>query len=75
MNLPTIQNQAPVVCRMLRTKTYFGTFGAEELPWHSNESTTAVYWCLGTMETAGPDDQICHPTSCLAGRSCFKAEE
>jgi hypothetical protein len=42
--------------------------------WTDGESTTAVYWCLGTMETAGPDDVMCHPSTCRAGRQCFQAE-
>jgi hypothetical protein len=69
--IPTAQ-----VCRMLRTKTAFGSFSGlhddDDIGWQSGESTTAVYWCLGTMETAGPDDQFCHPSTCRAGRVCFR---
>ena len=68
--------QAPsVVCRMLRTKTFFGTLVgdySEAAPWDSGASTTAVYWCLRTMESAGPDDQYAHPHACRAGRECFE---
>ena len=71
--LPQVEEKAPV-CRMLRTKTAFGTMSFEDEDWRDGESTTAVYWCLGTMETAGPDDAICHPSTCRSGRSCFKAE-
>ena len=39
-------------------------------PWQSGESTTAVFWCLRTMETAGPDDAYCHPSTCQSGRAC-----
>ena len=62
------------VCRLLRTKTAFGTMSFEDEDWRDGESTTAVYWCLGTMETAGPDDAICHPSTCRAGRACYRAQ-
>ena len=63
----------PHVCRLLRTKTAYGTseHGAE---WKRGDSPTAVYWCLDTMETAGPDDRLAHPHGCCHGRSCFKPE-
>jgi hypothetical protein len=59
------------VCRLLRTKTAFGTT-AEGHDWQSGSSSTAAYWCLGTMQTAGPDDALVHPTTCLSGRRCFE---
>ena len=62
------------VCRMLRTKTAFGFLGEGAGDWRDAESTTAVYWCLGTMETAGPDDVLCHPGTCRAGRACYRPE-
>jgi hypothetical protein len=62
----------PVICRMLRTKTFFGTYTSTGDDWRMGDSTTAVYWCLDTMETAGPDDALAHPHCCCAGRSCFK---
>ena len=60
------------VCRMLRTKTFFGTYTSTGQDWQTGDSTTAVYWCLQTMATAGPDDNLAHPQSCCAGRACFK---
>ena len=60
------------VCRMLRTKTFFGTYTSTGQDWQTGDSTTAVYWCLQTMATAGPDDNLAHPHSCCAGRACFK---
>jgi hypothetical protein len=60
------------VCAKLRTKMAFGSFyGAED--WRLGESSTAVYWCLRTMETWGTDDQLAHPHACIRGRSCFAA--
>ena len=65
-----------VVCRLLRTKTAFGTLvgdTTEVEPWYSGASTTAVYWCLGTMASCGPDDDLAHPHACRSGRACYKA--
>ena len=53
---------------MLRTKTAFG--GSQE--WKRAESTTAVYWCLATMESFGADDSYCHPHACVRGRACYE---
>jgi len=71
---PQSHTEKEPVCRLLRTKTAFGTMSFEDEDWRDGESTTAVYWCLSTMETAGPDDALCHPSACRAGRSCFRAE-
>ena len=67
----------PVVCRMLRTKTAYGTYtstAGDGGDWRLAESSTAVYWCLETMGTAGPDDRLAHPHNCCCGRTCFKPE-
>ena len=67
----------PTVCRMLRTKTAFGTYtstGGDGGDWRTGESSTAVYWCLETMCTAGPDDGLAHPHRCNGGRNCFKPD-
>ena len=66
------RREVPVVCRRLRTKAaFFNTPDAP--PWQAGESTSAVYWCLGTMETWGPDEGLAHPHCCKENRSCFKA--
>ena len=64
----------PNVCRLLRTKTSYGTSerGAE---WKRGDSPTAVYWCLATMEAFGADDNFCHPHACVRGRSCWEPSE
>ena len=73
--LPQVpQDVKASVCRMLRTKTAFSFTDPEETPWQDGTSTTAVYWCLGTMETAGPDNVLCHPSTCVPGRGCYQAE-
>lgn len=75
MNLPMLEDRPAPVCRKLRTKNAFASYGSDELPWQAGESTTAVFWCLRTMETAGPDDDYAHPSTCRAGRTCFRADE
>ncbi|HEX8951692.1 MAG TPA: hypothetical protein VF945_07590 [Polyangia bacterium] len=61
----------PQVCRLLRTKTSYGV-GDRGAEWKRGESTTAVYWCLATMEAFGADDGYCHPHQCVRGRACFE---
>jgi hypothetical protein len=63
------------VCRRLRTKRAFGSYSGNLYSWQSGDSTTAVYWCLRTMETVGPDDNFAHPHACTNGRGCFEAPE
>lgn len=71
----TAAEEKPVVCRLLRTKTAFGSFVGNLHAWQTGASTTAVYWCLNTMETAGPDDAYVHPHNCRPGRVCFQEPE
>lgn len=68
------QTPLPEVCSMLRTKTAFGALSNVH-PWQHGDSSTAVYWCLGTMATVGPDESYAHPHNCCAGRECFKQVE
>jgi hypothetical protein len=72
--LNVIQEQSGI-CRRLRTKTSFGSFIGSANFWEDGESTTAVYWCLDTMGSAGRDDQIAHPHNCRPGRECFRARD
>jgi hypothetical protein len=60
------------VCRLLRTKTAFGTTDGDH-DWRSQGGSTAAYWCLGTMQSAGPDDDLAQPHACREGRACFQA--
>jgi hypothetical protein len=62
----------PVVCRKLRTKAAFGTLEGMTHDWREGASSTAVYWCLRTMETWGTDDRPAHAADCRAGRACFE---
>jgi hypothetical protein len=69
--LPIVEEEPPVVCRKLRTKMAFGALvGARD--WRFGDSTSAVYWCLSTMEPAGPDNGYAHPHGCQSGRACFR---
>ncbi|AUX19696.1 uncharacterized protein SOCEGT47_001480 [Sorangium cellulosum] len=70
---PGAAERPPVVCRKLRTKVAFGSMHPGLRDWRYGASSTAVYWCLATLETAGPDDGYAHPHCCCAGRSCFVA--
>ena len=72
--LETLDTHARPVCRMLRTKTAFGSYELEggDSPWQAGESSTAVYWCLCTMDTSGPDNHFAHPQHCATGRACFQ---
>jgi len=72
---PAIENDDAPVCRMLRTKNAFGSFDGHLISWDSGESSTAVYWCLRTMETVGPDDNFTHAKTCRKGRSCYEADD
>jgi hypothetical protein len=67
---PAVDTELPDVCAMLRTKNAFGNHVGYR-PWQKGESSTAVYWCLHTMSTVGPDDQLVHPHQCCDGRFCF----
>lgn len=62
---------------MLRTKNAFNSYdeNAAPEPWQTGASHTAVFWCLKTMSTSGPDDSIAHPEDCRCGRACFASPE
>ena len=60
----------PVVCRLLRTKSAFGS--EQGASWQCGDSNTDVFWCLNTMETFGPDDGFAHARECRKGRACFQ---
>jgi hypothetical protein len=68
---PPSESELPQVCHMLRTKNAFGNHVGYR-PWQKGESSTAVYWCLHTMGTVGPDDALVHPHTCCGDRHCFE---
>jgi hypothetical protein len=65
------EGEAPILCRKLRTKNAFGSPAPGLRDWRHGTSTTAVYWCLRTMECAGPDGALAHPHGCRRGRGCY----
>ena len=67
--------QGSGVCRRLRTKTSFGSYLGAASFWENGDSTTAVYWCLDTMHSAGPDDHFAHAHICREGRGCFRPRD
>jgi fatty-acid desaturase len=67
-----VERELPDVCEMLRTKNAFGNHIGYR-PWQKGQSSTAVYWCLHTMATVGPDDHLAHPHTCCSGRRCFQS--
>jgi hypothetical protein len=62
-------------CRKLRSKLAFlplRTADNEPLHWERGDGSTAVYWCLRTMECGGPDGGFAHGSLCRHGRDCFE---
>ena len=74
LRLPLV-NAVPTVCRKLRTKTAFGALEGLARDWREGASSTAVFWCLRTMETWGLDERPAHASDCREGRRCFEAPD
>jgi hypothetical protein len=66
------ESAAAEVCCHLRTKTAYGTLVGGAHKWHEGRSSTAVYWCLATLGSAGPDQQLAHPRRCSRTRECYR---
>lgn len=67
--------EVPAVCGKLRTKMAFlplRNAEGEPLYWQKGDGSTSVYWCLHTMECAGPDGGLVHASLCGAERFCFQ---
>ncbi len=70
---PTVTpTDVPAACRMLRAKGAGVVYG-DRVPWKSGFHPNAVYWCLLTAESMGPDDGPVHPHACGVQRGCFRA--
>lgn len=62
-----------LLCRCLRTKGMFTH--TEEVP-PEPEQDTAVWWCVKTLQSVGPDDDSCHRAFCAdPSRSCWEGPE
>lgn len=64
----------PRVCRHLRAKAPFDTFEQVFEPWEAGVATNTSYWCLVTMDAAGPDDGVAHGLDCRPGRACCELD-
>jgi hypothetical protein len=65
-----------LVCRKLRSKMAFSAIESSDgEPVSAIEAlqSTGVYWCLSTMECAGPDGALAHGSLCHAERGCYSA--
>lgn len=62
--------QVVPVCRHLRGRSVQSADGAS---WYETGDGNRTFWCLCTMDVAGPDDGPVHGESCREGRSCFEA--
>ncbi len=62
----------PLLCRHLRTKTWFSpdAFGEGD---PRQSPSIAQYWCLRTMRSSGPDGDLALPEECTDERICFEA--
>jgi hypothetical protein len=56
-------------CRAFKTRLHYLSGGDVSSPIVDG---TAHYWCVHTMTTIGPDDDLVVPEHCRAGRSCFE---
>lgn len=71
------EDSAFLLCRKLRSKLAFSameTSDGEPLSAIGALDGTAVYWCLSTMECAGPDGAIAHSSDCHADRACYQSK-
>ena len=61
----------PFFCRHLRSKTWYvpDSFADRDV---SRSTSTAQYWCLKTMRSAGPDGALALPEDCTDERGCFE---
>jgi len=70
-----MKNKTESKCKHLRTKmSYVPDVDNSEF-WRSSNSTTHAYWCLLTMQPAGPDDGLVGPPECRNSRRCFEEKE
>jgi hypothetical protein len=66
-----------LVCRKLRSKLAFSAVESSEGEHISALDAlngTAVFWCVSTMECAGPDGGLAHQSVCRADRGCYAAK-
>ncbi|HMY57276.1 MAG TPA: hypothetical protein PKI49_15105 [Pseudomonadota bacterium] len=70
------EDSAFLLCRKLRSKLAFAqveSSDGEHVSAIDALQGTAVYWCLSTMECAGPDGGLAHQSVCRSDRGCYKS--
>lgn len=60
-------------CAYLATKTDYYRDPDEKLPFDPGAGNTAVYWCMHTQTSLGPDEDHCHLQDCTPNRRCYVA--
>jgi hypothetical protein len=64
-----------LLCRKLRSKLAFSAVESsdgEHVSAIGALAGTAVYWCVSTMECAGPDGGLAEVSLCRADRPCYQ---
>ena len=65
----------PDICPLLRTKSLALNTHYEPTVFEERaQSNVAVFYCMKTMGTFGPDDLDIGPDDCRCGRSCWSGE-
>jgi len=60
----------PRRCAHLATKSDYYRDPREPAPWDAGSGSTAIYWCVLTSKSIGPDGAPCDVAACAAGRGC-----
>ena len=60
-------------CRNIATKTDYYRDPAQPVPWEPGSGSTAVYWCILTQKSLGPDGLPCDRLDCCPERECYVA--
>lgn len=71
-----VEDSAFSICRKLRSKLAFAaveTTDGEHVSAIDALNSSAVYWCLSTMECAGPDGALAHQSVCRSDRACYQS--
>lgn len=72
---PPDEAAPPPVCRRLRAKIPPSSWEELGTPWEHGEASNATYWCLDTMDAAGPDDGFVHAHVCRSHRGCYRPRD
>ena len=75
--MPLEQKSGNKICKCLRTKMYYvNMIDAPDILSKDKDDSSTQYWCLKTMQTAGPDNGYVHRDTCInQNRTCFEAPD